>query len=185
MTAEERFNNFYTALMASNPTWADGLPLVFPNKDMRLAAKKVWLGLHSEGKIKKPELMDWKEARQWLQKELTWQEPKNSDGFEKAVPVEIHPKALTGEARAKRIQEFLEAINKVGNPETQRCDPYKTVREQWTAPDGEVYHPNVEAGIMADLRREYGRLHTDKISGKPLPGSPTFEEWVKEKQQEK
>lgn len=51
-------------------------------------------------------------------------------------------------------------------------------------------HPRItEAGLEAsqrlDLMREYGRQHTDIYTGKPLPGSPTFEQWVKEKQQEK
>lgn len=178
MTADDRFNNFYKAIRESNPIWFDGLGLVFPGKDIKEGIKKTWITLHAEGKLKSS--IDWKEARNLVNKTLTWQDVKSSDGFEKAVPVEIHPQALTGEAREARIKEFLQVLAKVGNPQTERTDPYKAVREQWKAPEGAVYHPDPEAGRLADLRREYGRLHTEKSTGKQLPGSPTFEEFIRD-----
>lgn len=35
-----------------------------------------------------------------------------------------------------------------------------------------------EALDRIDLKAKYGREHTDIITGKPLPGSPTFDQWI-------
>lgn len=179
MTPEERITNFHEALKADNQIWYDGLPCIFPNKDITVAIRKVWLIMHGEGKITRN--MDWKEARSLVQRTLTWQEPKSTEGFEKAKPVEIHPQALTGEAREARIKEFLDVLAKVGNPPKQKTDPYKEVREQWKAPEGVTYHPpSPEETVLSDLKVEYGRLHTDKLTGKTLPDHPSFNEFIRD-----
>lgn len=176
MTPEDRIHNFHEALKKDNPIWYDGLGVVFPNKDVGLAVKRVWLIMHSEGKITR--VMDWKEARNLVNKTLTWQEPKTSEGFEKAVPVDIHPQALTGEARAKRLQEYLEAHLKCAVHVSEKTDKFEQIRGQWEPPEGQKYQPpDPEVARIADLKVQYGRLHTDKITGKKLPGSPDFDEW--------
>lgn len=183
MTPEERIANFHEALKKDNPIWYDGLGVVFPNKDVTVAVRKVWLILHSENKITRN--MDWKEARSLVQRTLTWQEPKSTEGFEKAKPVEIDPGYLTGEAKQARLKEWLEAVNKIGNPQTERVDPYKKIREQYKAPDGMEYHKPSDDGTeylqrMQDLRIEYARLHTDKYTGAVLEGHPTFNEFIRD-----
>lgn len=181
MTPEERIANFHEALKKDNPIWYDGLGVVFPNKDVTVAVRKVWLILHSENKITRN--MDWKEARSLVQRTLTWQEPKSTEGFEKAKPVEIHPQALTGEARAARIQEFLDALAKVGNPVTEKNDAFKHAVEQFKPADGQKYHPPAKVddiSLLQELKVEYGRLHTDKLTGKTLPDHPTFNEFIRD-----
>lgn len=140
MTAEERLNNFYKALIESSPVWFDGLPLVFPNKDIKDAVKKSWITLHAEGKLKGS--IDWKECRNLVNKTLTWQEPKNSEGYEKAVPVQIHPQALIGEEREKRIAEFLKAhLSVTQEPVAMRINPYKEMTSHINDKEGMEYHP--------------------------------------------
>lgn len=41
--------------------------------------------------------------------------------------------------------------------------------------------PSEDFVRMAELKREWARTNTDLFSGKILPNSPTFEEWVKDK----
>lgn len=138
MTPEERFSNFFSALKKDSPIWFDSLPMIYPNKDIPMAIKKVWLTLHGEGKMKAP--IDWVYARNLIQKTLTWQEPKNNEVYVEAKPVLDHPDALTGEARAKRIAEYLDAIAKVGQPERVKGNKIFHVAQQIQKPDV-VYHP--------------------------------------------
>lgn len=94
---------------------------------------------------------------------------------EKGEP-EISPDALTGEAREQRLQEWLQAVNKAEGIMTERSDPYKTVREQWTNPTGEKYKPLTEEQIYQRVRHlEYIRQNYDS-KGKPVP------DWISEEE---
>lgn len=42
-----------------------------------------------------------------------------------------------------------------------------------------ITEEGIEASRLQDLKREYGRIHTDIYTGKKLEGSPTFDEWIK------
>lgn len=80
---------------------------------------------------------------------------------EKGEP-EISPDALTGEAREKRLNEWLQALNKTEVALTERSDPYKTVREQWTNPTGEKYTPLTEQQVYERERHlEYIKQNYD------------------------
>lgn len=120
MTPSERFANFHAALKKENEIWYDGLGLVYPNKDIPLAVKKVWLTMHGEGKITRS--IDWVYARNLVQKTLTWQETMANEGFEKCIPVDDHPEALKGEARLAKLKEFENILLQIGEPEKTKHD---------------------------------------------------------------
>jgi len=93
---------------------------------------------------------------------------------------ETKPEAepLTGEARDKWLKEFADAVANADAVMTQKASSrFDKVRAEWKTPEGERYQPNPEAGIIEDLKVQYGRLHTDKLTGKTLPGNPSFQEW--------
>lgn len=178
MNVEQRFNNFYTALQESNPIWWDGLPLVFPNKDIKEAVKKSWITLHAEGKLKSN--IDWKECRNLVNKTLTWQEQKNSEGFEKAKPVEIHPDALTGEARETKIKEFLEVLAKVGQPEKVHGSRVFHVAQQIQSKGGKYTPPPDEYAEQREKHLEWVRCCFDPKTGKPNENWIPENEWLKQ-----
>ena len=41
------------------------------------------------------------------------------------------------------------------------------------------HYTDLEHSIMLDLKSQYGRDHTDKYTGKTLDGHPSFDEWMK------
>lgn len=182
MSPEQRFSNFFAALQKSNAIWWDLIQVKFGKKDLPDIAQKLLIELYAEGYNGKD--LDWKQVQNRYSKMLTWATDK-ADVIpqQKAVPVEIHPQALTGEARAAKIKEFLEVLAKVGNPQTEKNDAFKHVREDWKAPEGQKYHPpSAEEIALIDLKVQYGRECTDKVTGKVLPGMPKFEDWLKEQQ---
>src|SRR5688572_20894089 len=60
---------------------------------------------------------------------------------------------LTGEARQKKLEEFLAAVNKVDVNFTNKVDMYKEVRERWVSKDGETYTPTVNEQILYEKER--------------------------------
>lgn len=88
---------------------------------------------------------------------------------------------LTGEAREKWLKEFAHAVANADAVMTQRASSrFDKIREEWKAPEGVKYQPNPEAGFIEDLKVQYGRSCTDRLTGKTLSGCPSFEEWVKQ-----
>lgn len=163
MTPEERYSNFHEALKKESSIWYDGLPMVYPNKDISLAVKKVWLTVHAEGKMKPP--IDWVYIRNLIQKTLTWQEPKNTEGFEKAVPVDDHPEALKGEERAKRLKEWQDAVAKIGEPERVHGNKVFHVAQQIKRIE---YHPQSKEDLYKADRHLAWIAHCfNKVTAEP------------------
>lgn len=106
-----------------------------------------------------------------------WLSMKKEFYFNETTEPVIHPEALTGEARAKRLKEFLEAINGFEAAVTVKESPYQAIREQWKPKEGtEIYKPNTDATIMYEKERhfEYIKRHYDARSGAKLP------DWIPE-----
>jgi hypothetical protein len=102
--------------------------------------------------------------------------------FKELAHQDTKPEAepLTGEAMQEKINWALAELAKAQAPIKQRINPYKDMVQQFQPPAGEKYHrPDYDAGQLQDLKIQYGREHTDKYTGKVLPGHPTFKEWVK------
>lgn len=100
-----------------------------------------------------------------------WLAQKKEFYFNETTEPVIHPEALTGEARDKRIAEFLEAINSFETIATKETS-YQVVREQWKRPEGvDVYRPNNDAAILYEKERhlEYIRKNYDARTKAPLP----------------
>lgn len=102
------------------------------------------------------------------------------------VPTEPEAPPLEGEARAARIQEFLDVLAKVDTAMTEKSKVRPHIPEEWKAPAGEKYHqPSPDVMVLQDLRIEYGRLHTNKYTGDPLEGHPTWEDYLKQQTEQK
>jgi hypothetical protein len=96
------------------------------------------------------------------------------------IPTEKNEPPVEGEARAEWIKKFLIAINTVDEhvTVTNNFDQFEHVKEIKPT-DGQAYHAAPpETIIIQDLKIDYGRLHTDKFTGKTLQGHPTFDEFV-------
>lgn len=108
--------------------------------------------------------------------------------FKEAAHQETKPEdePLTGEAMQAKIEWALAEIAKAQEPMKQRINPYKDMVQQYQPPAGEKYHrAPIEVDILQDLKIQYGREHTDKYTGKTLPGHPSFKEWVKTQTEQK
>lgn len=80
--------------------------------------------------------------------------------------VAIHPEALTGEARQKRLKEFLEAIN--GMPMLDnKVDRFDHIR-QIQPKDGEVYSPKPQNEYEYRRHLDYIQDNYDAKTGKEL-----------------
>jgi hypothetical protein len=110
MTPEQRLENFYTALQKSNTIWWDLIQVKFGKKDLRHEAQLLLMELHAEGMVTAN--MDWKVVQNRYSKKLTWASDKVEPvPQQKAEPVQIHPQALTGEERQKRLDEWKAVVN--------------------------------------------------------------------------
>lgn len=85
----------------------------------------------------------------------------------------------------KAFKEYAKSLTmgtKVPDMPQEYYDTYgkeKPVKKQST---GHAFDPvaSAEQLRMQDLRMQYGREHCDKYTGKVLPGSPSFDEFVKQ-----
>lgn len=93
--------------------------------------------------------------------------------------VVIHPEALTGEARDKRIAELAEAINKT-EVNFKVDKPYSALRERWSRNEGtEEYHaPNVDLVSKHQQHLDWVKANHDPRTGKPLPTWMPEKEWI-------
>jgi hypothetical protein len=83
-------------------------------------------------------------------------------------PSEQSAEPLTGEARQEKIAEFLNAVLQIGQPVTEKCNPYQEVREQWKAPEGiEEYKPLTDEEVRLKkahieyLKSQHGKKPED------------------------
>jgi hypothetical protein len=110
MDAQQRFENFFTCLQKSNTIWWSMIALKFGKKDLRHEAQLLLMELHAEGMVTAN--MDWKVVQNRYSKKLTWASDKVEPvPQQKAEPVQIHPQALTGEERQKRLDEWKAVVN--------------------------------------------------------------------------
>jgi hypothetical protein len=131
MEAAERFENFFTCLQKSNTIWWSMIALKFGKKDLRHEAQLLLMELHAEGMVTAN--MEWKVVQNRYSKKLTWASDKVEPVVQqKAEPVQIHPQALTGEAKQARLNEFLAAVQSAPILKPQR----KLTTEQMTEEGG-------------------------------------------------
>jgi hypothetical protein len=85
---------------------------------------------------------------------------------------------LTGEARQKKLEEFLAAVNKVDVNFTNKVDMYKEVRERWGPKDGETYTPTVNEQMLYEKERhlQYIQRNYDAKTAQKLP------DWIPEQE---
>lgn len=84
------------------------------------------------------------------------------------MPVGEEYQPLTGDARDRRLQEWLEALKNFDVVPTERSDPYKKVREEWKHKDGEKYTPiSQEALHDKDKHFAYLQYCYDSKTAKP------------------
>lgn len=96
--------------------------------------------------------------------------------------VVIHPEALTGEAREKRLGEWLKAINGMQMLQTTP-DPYAHIRAILPN-DGQVYTPHHQKEYEQQKYErqrhfDYIQDNFDSITGKKLPTAISEEEYNK------
>lgn len=91
--------------------------------------------------------------------------------------VAIHPDALTGEAREKRLQEWLKAINGMEMMNTKE-DPYAHIRAIQPR-DGQAYEPQQQNEYERQRHFDYIQDNFDSITGKILPTGISEEEYNK------
>lgn len=90
---------------------------------------------------------------------------------------EISPEALTGEARNKRLQEWLQAIDGMQMVSTSK-DPFEHIKSIQPK-DGEVYIPKTQSDYEYQRHFEYIRDNFDVKTGEKLPT------WIAEEQYNK
>lgn len=90
--------------------------------------------------------------------------------------VVIHPEALTGEAREKRLQEWLKEIN--GMPMLQKEDAFARIKAIQPV-DGQVYTPHHQNEYERQRHFDYIQDNFDSITGQKLPTSISEEEYNK------
>lgn len=110
---------------------------------------------------------------------------KQGEEIKDYVETEISPET------AKAIQQYLtsltQGVTRIPDPHRISSDIQKIKAEDKERQEGKKglatnYKPaDQEYLIMSNLRTEYGRTHCDLHSGKPKPGSPSFDEFVKMK----
>lgn len=91
--------------------------------------------------------------------------------------VVIHPEALTGEAREKRLHEWLKAINGMEMMQTKE-DPYAHIRAIQPK-DGQVYTPQQHNEYERQRHLDYIQDNFDALTGKALPTAISEEEYNK------
>lgn len=91
--------------------------------------------------------------------------------------VVIHPEALTGEAREKRLGEWLKAINGMEMLHTKE-DPYAHIRSIQPK-DGQVYTPHHQNEYERQRHLDYIQDNFDAITGKALPTAISEKEYNK------
>lgn len=178
MEAAERFTRFYDALQKSNAIWWDLIQVKFGKKDLRHEAQLLLMELHAEGMVTAS--MDWKHVQNRYSKRLTWALDKVEPvPQQKAEPVQIHPEALTGEAREKRIKEVLAEISKSQEHIAQRVNPYKGIVFP-EPPKGYKYKPlTPEEVYKKDRHFEYVKRCFDPRTGLPNADHMPEEEFNK------
>lgn len=167
MDAETRFNKFYAALQKSNAIWWDLIQVKFGKKDLPDIAQKLLIELHAEGMVTSN--MDWKHVQNRYQKMLTWALDKVEPvPQQKAEPVVIHPEALTGEERKRRLEEWQKAVLQSEAPVRMQVNPYKDLIIQHQPPPGYKYRPlSPEEVYRKDRHFEYVKLCFDPKTGQP------------------
>lgn len=140
MEAQQRFENFWTALQSSNAIWFDLIKVKFGKKDLRDIAQKLLIELYAEGYNGKN--IDWKQVQNRYSKMLVWANDKDVViAPPKAEPCVIHPDALTGEARDAKIKEVLAEIARSEQHIASRVNPYQGMTAHLNPKDGQKYRP--------------------------------------------
>lgn len=158
---------------------------MFPNEslaDFKICFQRGCIGQY--GEIFR---MDGIVLRKWMEKYLdekyslideTWKKEKSGEYHEPTQQSEVGPgrKMFDDWANSLRMGTKVPAMDQ---RDIEKYGKEKPVKKAGTA------HPNIteeglEASKLQDLRVEYGRLHTDKLTGKPLPGAPTFNEFIRD-----
>jgi hypothetical protein len=149
LSAETRFENFFTALQKSNTIWWSMIALKFGKKDLRHEAQLLLMELHAEGMVTAN--MDWKVVQNRYSKKLTWAPDKVEPVVQqKAEPVQIHPQALTGEAKQARLNEFLAAVQSAPILKPQRKLTTEMMQEEGgVRPKATPFHRSQIETILA------------------------------------
>lgn len=105
------FEIWFTELKTGNPQWWDSVLLRYGKKDLKGLAQDCFIWLQTQPI--RWQRNDYNDFRSCFQKFLM-NAPDRVDvqKLPEAEPVVIHPQALTGEARAKRLAEWKAEVDK-------------------------------------------------------------------------
>jgi hypothetical protein len=95
-----------------------------------------------------------------------------------AFPHELPKESEVGPGR-KLFDEYANSL-KMGTkvPDISQDEINRTGQREPPKKKAISYHSSPESvSNLLDMKTEYGILHTDKLTGKTLPGHPTFQEW--------
>jgi hypothetical protein len=127
--------------------------------------------------------MDGIVLRKWMEKYLEekytiideqWQKEKSGEYHQPIQPAEDGP-------GRRLFDEYANSL-KIGAkiPDLPEDEIKRTGQAEPPKKKAISYHYSPEQiSVMVDRKTEYGRLHTDTLTGKTLPGHPTFEEFNK------
>jgi len=150
------FDSFYLKL-TSEQAWFEAIQMTYRNKDYKQVAMECYTWLLTQPQLWQSQ--DYVRYRQSYQKFLLYSKDKEQVIIPpKALPVVIHPEALTGEAREKRLAEYLAAH--LACEEPKKVAPL-TARERLNG-DVRPLPPEIHEPSEVEKRKAY-RDHYDTV----------------------
>lgn len=171
------FDKFYCKLI-SEQAWFEAVQMTYRNKDYKQVAMECYTWLLTQAQLWQSQ--DYGRYRQSYQKFLLYSKDKEQVIIPpKAVPVSIHPEALTGEARLKKLKEVEEIWRKA-----EVHAPPKLTSEQikeegnWIAKKVPPY-PSTSPTEVAKriMHLEYIKANYDR-DGNELPEWMPEDQWL-------
>lgn len=171
------FEDFYKTLI-SEQTWFEAVQMTYRNKDYKQTAMECYTWLLTQPSLWKSQ--DYVRYRQSYQKFLLYA-PEKIDTVvrHKAEPVVIHPQALTGEARLKKLKE-VEEIWKKAEVHAPPKLTSEQIKEQgdWIAKKVPPYPSTSKEEVTKRiLHLEYIKANYDK-DGNELEGWMEESHWL-------
>lgn len=171
------FTKFYETL-TSEEVWFESCKMTYRNKDYKQVARECYTWLLSQPNRWK--LQDYSNFRVAYQRFL-FNAPEKVDLVVRNVaePVVIHPQALTGEERERRLKEWQDTINKTPIDKPIPKMSYAELAEIGGVrrPKDKPYPSTTEEELKAkELHREYILYCYEPMTGLPN------EKWIEEKE---
>lgn len=128
--------------------------------------------------------MDGIVLRKWMEKYLDEKYTVLEDELMKSKDKPYEPAKSEGDGPGRRLFDEYANSLRMGTKIPGMTDAdYEKYGQEKPARKPAISYPSSPKSVsdLIDLKTEYGRLHTDKLTGKVLEGSPTWEQFKKDR----